>query len=517
MSFLRTPCDHISGLATTASFNEKNEKWLLSATILASSMAFIDATVVNVALPALQDALHASVSHIQWIIEAYSLTLAALLLVGGALGDIYGRRIIFLLGVLIFALSSIACGLAMTISQLIIARTIQGIGSAFLIPGSLALITAYIPPERRGQAIGTWAGFTSVTTAAGPVLGGWLIQHASWRWIFFLNLPLAVIVFIISILYICESKNSEQPHGLDLWGAFLVTIGLAAIVFGLLEWEKGQTLIIVAETIGVFALLGFFYVEAHTKFPMVPLEMFRSANFSGANLITFFLYFALYGVLFFLPLNLIQVQAYTATQAGAALLPLILLMFFLSRWSGGLVKRIGPKLPLIIGPAIAALGFCLFILSGIGHSYWTHFFPPILILGLGMAVSVAPLTTVVMSSVTLEHVGAASGINNAISRIAGLLAIAILGLVMTILFNQSLIKNLNTSSIPTSIQQEVMAERSQLAAIKNKNESVRPIVQESFLIGFHAVLQIAVVLALASSLSAYLFISKKLDGESNNQ
>jgi EmrB/QacA subfamily drug resistance transporter len=516
MNFFRTPCEHVAISSTSITLlavPKEYEKWVLTATILGSSMAFIDGTVVNVALPALQDALHASVSQIQWVIEAYSLALAALLLAGGALGDLYGRRFIFLVGVVVFTASSVWCGLAASISQIIMARTIQGVGAAFLVPGSLALITASFSKERRGQAIGTWAGFTAITTAAGPVLGGWLVQHASWRWIFFLNVPLAAIVFIITLLYVFESRNEQQCRGLDIIGILLATVGLGAIVFGLIEWEYGSTVTIMAEVVGVCALLGFFFVEAQVASPMVPLEMFRSYNFSGANLITFFLYFALYGVLFFFPLDLIQVQGYTATQAGAALLPFILLMFLLSRWAGGLVKQFGSRLPLVVGPAIAAIGFALFIRSGIGNSYWTSFFPAVMVLGLGMAVSVAPLTTVVMNSIAQEHVGAASGINNAISRIAGLLAIAIFGLVMTTIFNQNLIKNIKTDSIPIAIQQEIINQRSQFAGIKTTNEYAQRLIQESFIVGYKTILWIAVAMAFASSLSAVLLINGKVFGD----
>lgn len=508
MNLLRSPCDQVATSTSPPTIPKKCEKWVLIVTILGSSMAFIDGTVVNVALPALQDAFQASVSQIQWVIEAYSLSLAALLLVGGSLGDLYGRRFIFLIGVSVFAIASIGCGLASTILQLITARTIQGIGAALLIPGSLALITASFSEERRGQAIGTWAGFTAITTAAGPVIGGWLVTNISWRWVFFLNVPFAAIVFLITQLYVSESKN-ERTQQLDISGAILATVGLGAIVFGLLEWEYGGNhLPVLALIIGICSLGGFFFIESRISSPMVPLEMFRSSNFSGANLITFFLYFALYGVLFFFPLDLIQVQGYTATQAGAALLPFILLMFFLSRWAGGLIKQFGPRLPLVVGPAISALGFALFLRSGIGGSYWTSFFPAASVLGFGMAVSVAPLTTVVMSSIDQDHVGTASGINNAISRIAGLLAIAILGLVMTAVFNQNLIKKITTSSLSFALQKEIIDQRSHLAGIKTTNEYAEQIIQESFLLGYEIILWIAVLLALISSLSALIFIGK---------
>lgn len=511
VNFVRAPCDDVAVTPAPSLLLPKgHEKWVLVATILGSSMAFIDGTIVNIALPALQNALHTSISQMQWVIEAYALTLAALLLVGGTLGDLYGRRKIFLIGVFIFTLSSAWCGLASTISQLIAARVIQGIGAALLVPGSLAIISASFPEKQRGQAIGTWAGFTAITSSAGPVLGGWLVQHASWRWVFFLNLPLAAVVFIITILYVAESRNEHQARGLDLAGALLATVGLGAIVFGLIkaEYDHGM-IILVFEFIGIFALLAFFYVEAHVSSAMLPLVMFRSRNFSAANLITFFLYFALYGVLFFLPLDLIQVQGYTPTEAGAAILPLILLIFLLSRWSGGLVKRFGPRLPLVVGPAIASIGFGLFLQTGIGNSYWTSVFPATMILGVGMAVSVAPLTTVVMNSIPLDHAGAASGVNNAVSRIAGLLAVAILGLVMTTVFNQQLLERLKTSSIPITIQREIVHQRSLLAGIKTNDESAHQLIQESFVTGYKVILLVAVLLSLASSFSAATFIVDK--------
>lgn len=481
--------------------------WVLVVTILGSSMAFIDGTIVNLALPALQSILHASISQIQWVIEAYALTLGALLLVGGALGDFFGRRKIFLIGIVIFAVSSAWCGIASTILTLIAARTIQGIGAALLVPGSLALISASFP-EERGQAIGTWAGFSAIITAAGPVVGGWLIQHTSWRWIFFLNLPLAMAVFIISIFYVSESKNEHHPPVLDFVGAFFAIIGLGAIVFGLIEWEYGAKAIFVA-LMGLIAMIGFVFIEAKAPFPMVPLSMFRSRNFSGANLITFFLYSALYGVLFFFPLNLIQILGYTPTQAGLAILPLILQIFLLSRWAGTLVKRFGPKRPLIVGPAIASVGFALFLRVNLIESYWVTVFPATVILGLGMAISIAPLTTVVMNSVSLDHAGAASGVNNAVSRIAGLLAVAILGFIMTMIFNHQLVKNFKASRTPLNIQQGVLEQQSQLAAIKTNDAGAHQIIENAFVTGYKIIILIASLLALVSSMTAVIMIERE--------
>ncbi len=308
-------------------------------------MAFIDSTVVNVALPALQSSLGATVIDAQWVIESYGLLLGALILVGGSIGDLFGRRRTFLMGVTVFAIASVWCGLSPTIHQLIIARAIQGLGAAFLVPGSLALISASFDRAERGRAIGTWSGFTAITTALGPVLGGWLIQHASWRWAFFLNLPFAAAVIAISLKHVPESRSTAAKR-VDWLGAAIVTVGLGGLVYGLIESARlgwGNPLVFGALTIGVLCLIAFFLVEARVAEPMVPLQLFQSRSFSGANLLTLFLYAAT-GIFFFLfPLNLIQVQGYTATATGAAALPFILLMSALSRWAGGLIARYGAQ------------------------------------------------------------------------------------------------------------------------------------------------------------------------------
>lgn len=479
-------------------------------------MVFIDGTVVNVALPALQSHLNATVTDVQWVIEAYTLFLAALLLLGGSLGDLFGRKKIYAIGVVLFALASIWCGLAPNINQLILARAAQGVGGALLVPGSLAIISATFGEKERGRAIGTWSGATAITTAMGPVLGGWLIEHVTWRAVFFLNVPLALIVLALVILFVPESRDEEDKGKLDLIGAALATISLAAIVFGLIESSRSgwkNTLVLFALAGGVILLAAFIFVEARRHHPMLPLTLFRSRNFTGANLLTLFLYAALSGTLFFLPLNLIQVQGYSATAAGAASLPFILIMFGLSRWSGGLVKRYGSRLPLSIGPMVAAAGFALFIRAGVSGSYWTTFFPAVVVLGLGMAVSVAPLTTTVMNSVKESRAGIASGINNAVSRTAGLLAIAVLGLIMFYAFNRCLDARLDQIGAGPEIRTALNDQRFKLAAAEVPptvdGETRRVVDQandECFVSGFRTVMIVGAALAAASSLTAWLVI-----------
>jgi EmrB/QacA subfamily drug resistance transporter len=482
-------------------------------------MSFIDGTVVNVALPALQASLNATAVDVQWVVEVYALFLAALMLLGGSLGDRFGRRLIYAIGIALFALASMWCGLARTIPELIAGRAVQGIGGALLVPGSLAIISASFGEEDRGRAIGTWSGATAITTALGPVIGGWLIEHVSWRAVFFLNLPLALMALVLVFRFVPESRDEEESGKLDWSGAALATLSLGGLVYGLIESSRlglRSFAVLAALFGGVILFAAFIFVEAGARQPMMPLSLFRSQNFAGANLLTLFLYAALSGALFFLPLNLIQVQGYTATAAGAAMLPFILIMFLLSRWSGGLVKRYGSRLPLTVGPIVAAGGFALFIWPGVGGSYWTTFFPAMAVLGLGMAISAAPLTTTVMNSVKQSHAGIASGVNNAVSRTAGVLAVAVFGLVMIQAFGTCLDRKLDQIGVDSETHRTLSMETNRLAAAQapsGVNEETRAAIKqaidECFVLGFRRVMLAGAALALASSLVTWFLIRQR--------
>jgi EmrB/QacA subfamily drug resistance transporter len=515
------PCDPgvIASIAKSVPCPAGNRRWILFATILGSSLAFIDGTVVNVALPALQTNLHATVVDVQWVVESYSLLLASLLLVGGSLGDIYGRKRVFLIGIIVFAVTSCICGLALNINQLILARSLQGIGAALLVPGSLAIISASFEERERGRAIGTWSGFTAITTAIGPVLGGWMIEHFSWRSAFFINLPVAAVVVAVTIWRVPESRNPQLPTTPDWWGSFLAVIGFGAVIFALIESAKrtwSDPYVIVALLAGVLALIVFVINEKHIAAPLLPLELFRAKNFAGANLLTLFLYSALSAMFFFFPMNLIQVQHYSATAAGASVAPFIVLMFLMSRWSGTLLDRYGSRLPLVVGPTISAAGLAFFAMPGINSNYWTSFFPAVMVLGVGMAISVAPLTTTVMNSVGESRAGIASGINNAVSRIAGVLSIAVFGIVMLGTFDRHLSRDLTAIRIAPEIRQEIDSQRIKLAATEIPRQlnaetqlKVRRSIDESFVAGFRMVMWWASGLALMSAASAFLWIGNK--------
>ena len=497
-------------------------RWTLVSAVLGSSMAFMDGTVVNVALPAIQRNLDATGADAQWIIEAYALFLAALLLVGGALGDRFGRKRVFLVGVVVFTATSAACAAAQDTGQLIAARALQGIGAALLVPGSLALLGANFPETERGRAIGTWSAFSGITAAIGPVVGGFLVDHFSWRWAFLLNVPIGAALVLACLAKVPESRGDAGDGPVDVAGAVTATLGLAGIVFALIEAPTrgwGSAAVVAAGVVGLAGLAAFVACEARMREPMLPLHLFRNRDFAGANLLTLLLYAALGGSLYFVPLNLIQVQGYGATAAGAALLPFVAIMFVLSRWAGSLVDRMGAKIPLVAGPAIAAVGFALFARPGNGGSYRTTFFPAMCALGLGMTITIAPLTTTVMNALGESLAGTASGVNNAVSRTAGLLAIAALGALLAQVFEARLQGELAHAGLPQGVADALFEQRRKLAAIAPPAGAasaiaaqVRAVVGDAFVAGFRAVMLTGAALALASGLSAWWLISGRKPG-----
>jgi EmrB/QacA subfamily drug resistance transporter len=494
----------------------RDPRWALVVAILGSSMGFLDGTVVNVALPVMQRELGATVAGVQWIVEAYALLLASLVLVGGALGDRLGRRRVFSGGVVLFAVASVGCAVAPSIGLLIFARACQGVGAALLIPGSLALISAAYPENARGAAIGTWSAFSAITGAVGPVAGGWVVTHASWRWLFFFNVPVAVVVVALAALRVEETRDDEASPHLDLAGASLATAALGVAVYALVDSERaggiGSTRSLVLLAVSAVLLAAFVVVEARQKAPMVPLGLFRSRTFAGANLLTLLLYAALGGALFFVPFNLIQVQHYPPAAAGAALLPLVLLISTMSGGAARLAARFGPRPLMVAGPLVASLGFALLAVPTTGGSYWSTFFPGIAVLGAGMGLTVAPLTTAVMGAVDQRHAGIASGINNAVARTAGLLAVAGLGVVLLARFNHVLDGELAALALPADLARAVDAERSKLAGadFSAVEQPLRAALRQAFdvayVAGFRLLMIASAVLALLGALAGRLLI-----------
>ncbi len=498
---------------------ERSRPWVLAATILGSSMAFIDGSVVSVALPAMQSDLAAPVSEAQWIVNAYMLLLGALILSGGAAGDRFGRRRMFVIGVVLFTAASVGCGFAPSAAWLIAARALQGIGAALLVPSSLAIISAAFPEEERGRAIGTWAGASALTTSLGPVLGGWLTDAWSWRAIFFINVPVAAAAIAITLWHTPETHDRASGPHLDWLGATLAVIGLGAVTYGLTLASDAKWLdptVIASLLVGSAVLAAFVWFESRTSTPMMPLPLFRDANFSGSNAITLFLYFSLAGAMFFLPFNLIRIHGYSAAQAGAAFLPMSLTMGVLSRWSGALIERFGARRMLIVGPTIAAVGLALFAVPGTDGSYWTTFFAPMAVLGFGMAVSVAPLTTTVMRGADDRYAGVASGINNATARVAGTLAVALLGAVAVGVFGGALDQRLDRLQPAPEVRSALQAEVPKLAEAsvpKNVAAAEHPVLKralhESFVQSFRVVSGVTAVLAALSAAVAWLTIDRK--------
>jgi EmrB/QacA subfamily drug resistance transporter len=492
-----------------------SRRWVIAATGIGSGMAFLDSTVVNVALPAVQADLGATLQDVQWIYGAYALVLTALLLVGGSLGDYYGRRRVFSLGVVLFAASSLWCALAPSPEQLIAARATQGLGGAMMVPGSLAILGASFDEALRAKAIGTWAALSGTAMAAGPILGGWLVENISWRAAFLINVPLAVVTLLIVFRYVPESRDPEAAR-LDFGGALLATTGLGALVYGLIQSSTaglGDAAVLAPSAVGVLLLGAFVFVESKSKKAMVPLSLFRSRDFDGASLVTLLFYMALTGSLYFVPFLLIQIHGYSALAVGGIFLPFVTIAFVLGRLSGRIVARFGVRLPLIVASLALAAGFLLFALPGANHhgSYWTTFFPAMVVQGFGMALVIAPLTTVALNSVKGPHSGLASGVNNAVCRAGGLLAVAVLGALISAGFSAHLDARLEAMELSPEEREAVAAEKVKLGAAEAPESvdadtaaRIEKAMAESFVAGFRLIMLVAVGLALASALVAIL-------------
>jgi len=517
---IQFPCGeaHALALAQDERCAELTRKWVMLACIFASSLAFIDGTVVNVALPELQKIFSTTVSRVQWVLESYQLLSSALLLVGGALGDHYGRRRALGAGVLIFVAASIWCGVAPTINQLIVARAVEGVGAALIVPTSLSMLASAYPPELRGGAIGSWAAWTGLCAALGPVAGGWLIEHASWRLIFFLNVPVGAVVLVL-LTRIPESRGLKEGDRsqLDWLGAALITLSLTAIVLGLLDgpvlgWSSRR--VVVALVAGGVLLVAFLRVEATRTNAMMPLRLFHSREFTAANILTFFLYASLGGSLFFLPFYLIQIKRFSATAAGASFLPFIALMFLFSARVGELMSRVGARLLLVVGAVIAGCGFALFGLLMTQPGYVRGVLPAVLMLGIGMTLSIAPLTATVMNSVPQQENGVASGVNNALSRVAGLLAVALLGAVLQGTFSKKLSAELNNSNLSEAQRVELCAQRNKLnearlatASVDAQMEAKRAL-NAAFIAGFRRVMDLSAAGCVAGAIIVAFMIRR---------
>jgi len=486
-------------------------------------MAFIDGTALNVALPALQTGLHANGVQLLWVVNAYLLMLAALIPIGGSLGDLLGRKRVFALGIGLFMLASLVCGLAPSIQFLIAARLLQGIGSALMIPGSLAIISAFFDPSRRGRAIGTWSAVTTIVTVVGPVLGGVLSGAGLWRGVFLINLPIGVAALSAVLLKVPESRDERSTGRIDVIGAALLAVGLAGLTYAFISAPDlgfGNTRVLASLVAGIIGVAVFVVVEARSAHPMIPLALFSSRTFSGTNLLTFGLYGALSAGTFFLSLDLVQAQHYSMAAAGFAFTPFALILTALSRWAGGLVDRAGPRLPLVIGPAIAGAAFLFMAFSGLSDGpsrYWVTFFPGVILLGVGMGITVAPLSTAVMSSVATHFAGTASGINNAVSRTAGVLAIAVVGGAALFLFSNALRARTTPLNIADTARAALSAEAPRLGAAvvppevsPDKVGEVQTAIRLAFVDTFKVVMLICAALAWIGAALAGVFVERRL-------
>lgn len=504
---------------TTVALKSATGRWVMVSAILASAMAFIDSTALNVVLPSLQKSLNATGADLFWLLNAYLLMLASLILIGGSLGDKLGRKKIFLAGIFVFILGSAACGFAPTVLLLIVFRILQGIGGALMIPGSLSLISSSINEDERGKAIGTWSAITTVVTMGGPVLGGSLGDAGLWRYIFFINVPIGLFALIILIFKVNESRDESSDKAIDISGASAIALSLACITFGFLRMPLvGFNAEVFATLVaGAVLLVIFIYVEKYSRHPMMPLYLFTNRVFTGVNLLTFFLYAGLGAGMLFLSLNLVQAQGYSQLQSGLTFLPFTMMMILVARFAGMIADKHGPRLLLILGPAVAGTG--LLILSFVGQThgpteYWTTFFPGIVVFGLGMSFTVAPLTATVMGSVSDHLSGTASGVNNALTRIANVFANAIFGAMAVLFFTGALQQQVNTVHFNEKERQSIMAQAVNLGNARvprdidpNNQARVRRFYSESFIVAYRDVMRICAVLAFLGAIMSLLFIN----------
>jgi len=498
-------------------------KWIMVSAILASAMAFIDATALNVVLPALQKSLNATGTDLFWLLNAYLLMLASLILIGGSLGDKLGRKKIFMAGIVIFIAGSAACGLAPGVTWLIAFRIVQGIGGALMIPGSLSLISSSIDEKERGRAIGTWSAVTTIVTMGGPILGGALADAGLWRFIFFINVPIGLAALTILWQQVPESRDTRSGKSIDIPGAVTIAFGLALLTFGFLRvpavgWNSIQVICSLAAGMVFFA--AFILVQKKSSHPMMPLKLFSNATFSAVNLLTFFLYAGLGSGMLFMSLNLVQAQGYSQLQSGLTFLPFTIMMVTIARFAGGLADKYGPRRLLITGPALAGAG--LLVLSFVKQTngppdYWTTFFPGIIVFGLGMSFTVAPLTATVMGSVSDHFSGTASGINNALTRIANVFANAIFGALAVLFFSGALQREIQNIPITAKEKQSVVAQAGNLGNAKvpaqlpaDQKIAVEKSYHSAFIHAYQVILRISAGLAFLGALMAVLFIKDKV-------
>jgi EmrB/QacA subfamily drug resistance transporter len=504
---------------STVTLNSSAGKWVMASAVLTSSMAFIDGTALNVVLPSLQQSLGASGSDLFWVLNAYLVMLASLMLIGGSLGDRLGHKRVFMCGVAVFILGSAACGISTNALSLILFRLLQGGGGALMIPGSLSLISSSINPGERGKAIGTWSSYTTLVTMGGPVLGGALADAGLWRYIFFINVPIGIMALLILWYHVEEPQRSGKKLPLDIWGALTIGAALAAITYGILSSSpegKHQLAAGIFIGAGLLLLIAFLIIEQRSDHPMMPLSLFSNVSFTAANLLTFCLYAALSSGMLFLSLNLVQMQGYSQLQSGLAFLPFTLLVLAFAGYAGRLADQYGPKYLLICGPSAVGTGLLILSFQGQTHGpadYWTTFFPGLMIFGLGMAFTVAPLTSTVMGSVSEQYSGISSGINNAITRIAQVFAYAILGALAVIVFSNRLDREIKPIRLSVTERAQVMNEAGNLGnarvpvTVKPQEKIlVNKAYHTGFIHAFRLIIRLSAACAFTGALMALLLI-----------